>query len=269
MTAAFPLIDIGVNMTNKRFHNDLDEVIARAQAEGIIHMVVTGTSVEESRAAAVLAQQYRSCLSSTAGVHPHNAREWSAACEAELRELHLDESVVAVGECGLDFNRDFSPRDQQEKAFAAQLELAVRLNKPVFLHERDAHQRFFAILKEYRDQLPNAVVHCFTGTKKEAFAYLDLDCHLGITGWLCDERRADDLREAVPHVPLDRLMLETDAPYLVPRTLRPRPKRNEPAYLPEVLRALASVAGKPVEEVASQTLSNTQRFFGLRAESEV
>ena len=267
----YPLIDIGVNLTNSRFVKDLDGILANGQAENIARMIVTGTSVEESRAALELAAHYNdgsstgygNYLCTTAGVHPHAASSWGIDSESEIRELISHAAVVAVGECGLDFNRDFSPRDQQEKCFAAQLEIAAETTKPVFLHERDAHLRFAEILKSYRDHLSGAVVHCFTGNKRELFNYLDLDCYIGITGWLCDERRGDDLREAVRHAPLNRLMLETDAPYLTPRTIRPRPKRNEPAYLPHILAELAELLKLPVADVAAQTLANTKSFFKL------
>lgn len=260
---SLPLIDIGVNLTSKRFAQDLDDVIGRAREAGLVHAVVTGTSASESRAALELALEYPDFLSCTAGVHPHNARDWNIDTGSEVRELLRQPQVKAVGECGLDFNRDFSPRDQQENCFAAQLEIAAETGKPVFLHERDAHERFAAILREYRDHLPAVVVHCFTGNKKELFTYLDLDCYLGITGWLCDERRGDELRQAVCHAPLARLMIETDAPYLTPRTLKPRPNRNEPAFLPEVLKALAEILQEPVEDVAVQTAANARAFFQL------
>lgn len=260
-----PLIDIGVNLTNKCFHDDFDDVIDRAQQSGIVHAVVTGTSLGESRQALELVERCPEFLSCTAGVHPHVAKHWNQRVASEIRELLKAKHVVAAGECGLDFNRDFSPRDQQEKCFAEQLELAVESAKPVFLHERDAHIRFVDILKDYRDHLPGAVVHCFTGTKREMFTYLDHDCYIGITGWLCDERRSDDLREAVRHLPLERLMLETDAPYLTPRTIRPRPPkgRNEPAYLPYVLESLTELLPLPAERIAEQTVMNSQAFFGL------
>jgi TatD DNase family protein len=163
----------------------------------------------------------------------------------------------------LDFNRDFSPRSHQEQWFEAQLELAFALELPLFLHERDAHERFLEILRPYRDRVPAAVVHCFTGTQDELQAYLDLDLHIGITGWICDERRGLHLQELVRSIPLNRLMLETDAPYLTPRTLRPKPKsgRNEPAFLPYVLETVAQAMAKPPEVVADATTQTARQFF--------
>ena len=173
----------------------------------------------------------------------------------------------AVGECGLDFDRDFSPRPLQEKALEEQLALAVELQMPVFLHEREASQRLLEILRDYRDRLPAAVVHCFTGERRALYAYLDLDLHIGITGWVCDERRGTHLHPLLRDIPDERLMLETDAPFLLPRTLRPKPKsgRNEPAFLGEVLREVALHRGQPEDSLAAQTTRNARAFFGIPA----
>jgi TatD DNase family protein len=204
-------------------------------------------------------------LYATAGVHPHNARSCDQRTIATLRELLAHPEVVALGECGLDYNRNFSPRPVQDRWFEAQLELAVETQRPLFLHERDAHAPFLALLSKYRPRLKAAVVHCFTGTLEEARAYLDLDLHLGITGWINDDRRGQPLRQVVRQLPLDRLMLETDAPFLLPRDMLPRPKegRNEPAYLPHVLRRVAEAMGKTAEEVAHETTQTARRFFAL------
>jgi TatD DNase family protein len=206
-------------------------------------------------------------LSSTAGVHPHHAHGFDAAQGAELRDLLNQPQVVAVGECGLDYFRNFSPRDAQRAAFAAQLKLAAAARKPVFLHQRDAHADFTAMLREFRTSLTGGVAHCFTGGRSELEDYLALDLSVGITGWVNDERRGQGLREAVPHIPGDRLMLETDAPYLLPRDLDPKPKsrRNEPGYLPHIARTVASLRGEPLEAVAAATTANAIRFFGLSA----
>ena len=181
---------------------------------------------------------------------------------AELRRLAAFEQVVAIGECGLDFNRDFSPRPQQEKWFEAQVALAEELQMPLFLHERDAAQRFYDILTAGRKSVP-AVVHCFTGSRDSLKMYLDLGLHIGITGWICDERRGKPLRELVREIPLDRLMIETDAPFLLPRSMRVKPKdgRNEPCFLPYVLQAVADCVGKPTGEVARATTATARNFF--------
>ena len=257
------LIDIGANLTHPAFHADLDAVLSRAHEAGVAQMVVTGTSVPESTTALALAKP-RESLFCTVGVHPHNARECDDSTIPALRVLAQQPKVVAIGECGLDFNRNYSPHPDQEKWFRAQVELAVELKKPLFLHSRDAADDFARVLKDYA--LPNAVAHCFTGGKAELHSYLDLGLYVGITGWICDERRGAHLLELVRDIPADRLMLETDSPYLTPRTMRPQPKarRNEPAFLPHVLKTVAQALGRPAEEVAEQTTRNARTFFGLQ-----
>ncbi len=259
------LIDIGVNLTHKSFHQDLDAVIERAISAGVVQMVVTGTDLRESTAAQVLASKYPRVLYSTAGVHPHDAKHWTDQAAALLAELAETPEVVAIGETGLDFYRDYSPRRDQEHAFEAQLELAADLGISVFLHEREARGRFFPILERYRDRLPRAVLHCFTGGPYELAACRDLDLHVGITGWICDERRGQHLLQLVPKIPEDRLMLETDAPFILPRNIRPRPKerRNEPAFLPHILQAVADALDGDLEAVADATTRTARTFFGL------
>lgn len=259
------LIDIGVNLAHRRFSADRDAVVARALAAGVRVMLITGTSVRASREARALAAARRGTLWSTAGIHPHEARDATPEAIGELRELARDPAVRAIGECGLDFDRMFSPREDQERGLARQLELAAELGLPVFLHERSAHDRFLAILREHRSRLRGAVVHCFTGSAAELEAYLALDLHIGITGWICDERRGLELRSLIPRIPRDRLMIETDAPFLLPRDLakRPRDGRNEPAYLPQVLAAVARAAGRPAAELAEDTTRTARAFFAL------
>lgn len=262
------LIDIGINLTSSQYRADVDQVIQHAYAAQVLQMVITGTSEQESQQALQLGDKYDPALQhlfSTAGVHPHHAKDWSSHTHATVSTLLQNPRVKAVGECGLDFNRNFSPRAAQEKAFNEQLALAVTLQKPVFMHERDAAETFCAILRDYRDQLSSGVVHCFTGEKKALFAYLDMDLHIGITGWICDERRGLHLQELVKAIPANRLMLETDGPYLLPRTLKEKPdnRRNEPAYLPEVCRIVSKCRGETPQHTASQTSQNARAFFNL------
>lgn len=262
------LIDIGVNLTHASFKDQGQALLERALAAGVCQMVLTGTSLDASEEALKLCQQLDDTgqrLFCTAGIHPHDAKHWRSEDTNRLRTLLEEPLVRAVGECGLDFNRDFSPRPAQEKALEEQLALAVEMQMPVFLHERDAHPRLLQILRNYRDQLPAAVVHCFTGEKAALFAYLDLDLHIGITGWICDERRGSHLQPLVREIPEQRLMLETDAPYLLPRSLRPKPKngRNEPAFLVEVLREVARWRQQPLAHVALASTLCSRTFFGL------
>jgi TatD DNase family protein len=259
------LIDIGSNLTHSSFAADLEAVMDRAAAAGVRRQVVTGADLASSRAAAALAAAHPGALWCTAGVHPHHATELEPGRREELEEMLSLPRVVAVGECGLDYFRDFSPRAAQRQAFVAQLEIAAAAAKPVFLHQRDAHEDFTAILAEFLPALAGGVAHCFTGGPRELEAYLALGLSIGVTGWVCDERRGADLREAVPRIPAERLMIETDAPYLLPRDLEPRPKsrRNEPAFLPHIARAVAALRGESPDALAAATVRNAVRFFGL------
>jgi TatD DNase family protein len=264
------LVDIGVNLTHPSFADRHESVLQRAYAAGVSQLVLTGTSVQASEQALQLCAQLEpqaQRLFATAGVHPHDAASWNADTARQLLSLLKQPRCRAVGECGLDFNRDIAPRAQQEKVLEQQLALAVELQLPVFLHERDADQRLLAIVREFRDQLPAAVLHCFTGEKRALFNYLDLDLHIGITGWVCDERRGSHLHPLLREIPSSRLMLESDAPYLLPRSLRPKPKggQNEPAYLPEVLREVALHREVSLQLLAEQTSDCARLFFKLPA----
>ena len=263
------LVDIGANLTHAAFRGDLAQVLGRAQQAGLSTIVVTGTSLEASAQAARLAEAHPDLLRATAGIHPHHAGDCNAQTIPALRALAAHPLVVALGECGLDFNRNYSPHPDQTRWFVAQLELACELGKPLFLHSRDAHPRFAEIVRAHRDRMPRAVAHCFTGERDELRAYLDLDLYIGITGWICDERRGLRLRELVSEIPLDRLMLETDAPYLTPRDLRPQPKarRNEPAFLAHILRSVAQARGETPEALGAATARNARRFFDLEGET--
>lgn len=259
------LVDIGANLTHKSFAHDLDEVIASALAAGVSHIILTGTDLESSQLAQQLSAEKPDLFSSTAGFHPHVAASFTETELAQISDIASHEQVVAVGETGLDYNRNFSGKKEQLLAFEQHLQLAVELKKPVFLHQRDAHEDFHRLLSRYRSELVGGVVHCFTDTEAALLSYLDLDMHIGITGWICDERRGLDLQELVKKVPPDRLLLETDAPYLLPRTLKPKPKtrRNEPRYLREVLSCVAQNSGRSEESIASDSYRNATELFKL------
>jgi TatD DNase family protein len=261
------LVDIGANLTHESFRPDFDAVLERARAHGLSRIIVTGASDGGSRAALELARAHPGFLHATAGVHPHHAHEYDGDTDALLRRLVAEPGVVAVGETGLDYYRSYSPHAAQVDAFERQLAIAVDCGKPLFLHQRDAHADFIACLDRVRGRIGAAVVHCFTGERAELLAYLDRGFYIGITGWICDERRGAHLRELVRLIPPDRLLIETDAPYLLPRDLRPKPshRRNEPMYLAHVCAAVAAARGEAVEETAAITSANARRFFNLPA----
>ena len=262
------LIDIGANLADASFDSDRDAVIERAAAAGVAHMIVTGTGLEESEAALALAEENPGAFRCTAGIHPHLATRWTESpreARERLGKVLESELALAGGECGLDYFRNLSPPDAQRAAFVGQLELAAEHGKPVFLHQRDAHDDFLAILKDSGVREVGGVAHCFTGGPAEAESYLELGLYIGITGWICDERRNHDLLKAIPLLPLDRVLLETDSPYLLPRRpdVKPRKRRrNEPEFLPYVARALARHMRVAPDELAQAARRNTRALFG-------
>ncbi|MBJ7223440.1 MULTISPECIES: 3'-5' ssDNA/RNA exonuclease TatD [unclassified Brenneria] len=259
------MFDIGVNLTSTQFAKDRGQVIARAKQAGVRGMLVTGTNVDESRQALALALAYPDYCWATAGVHPHDASRWQASAAEQIYRMAQSDPVVAIGECGLDFNRNFSPPEQQEQAFSAQLALAAELSLPVFLHCRDAHARFITLLTPWLSKLPAAVIHCFTGNRSELEECLSAGLMIGITGWVCDERRGLELRALLTDIPADRLLLETDAPYLLPRDLTPKPasRRNESCFLPHIVRQVAGWREEDAAWLGQKTDENARRVFQL------
>lgn len=263
-----PLVDIGANLTHESFQRDLGDVIARAKAAHVSTLIVTGTDIDHAEQAVAMAKQFKGVYA-TAGVHPHDAKGWNSDVASQLKALHERPEVVAVGECGLDFNRNFSSPQEQERAFEAQLGLAVESGLPLFLHERDAGQRMQDILRSWRDDISDAVIHCFTADRATLHGYLDLDLHIGLTGWICDERRGHSLRTLVNDIPLERLMVETDCPYLLPRNLPAKLKgrRHEPALLPWIVKEIALWHNVSEAELGAATTRTALRFFRIDAAS--
>lgn len=258
-------IDIAVNLVGSALEAQAEQVISDAVAAGVSPLILIGSELDESARCVALCQQYPQQLFTTAGVHPHHASSWNGSSTERQRELCAAHAVVAVGECGLDFNRNYSTPVAQRQAFAAQLALAVELQLPILMHERDAHQDFLAMVQEYRPQLSGALLHCFTGDIAQAEAYLELGLHLGVTGWVCDERRGQALAETVTIIPDDKLLLETDSPYLLPRNMKPKPKssKNQPKYLPHIANYVAQLRQQPADQLAQQCYNNSVKFFGL------
>lgn len=260
--------DIGVNLFSQQFAADRQQVLERAAAAGVTQLVLIGSDLAESKQNLLLCQaasqqQAQLTLITTAGVHPHYASQVSDDWLAQLKQLLSANLVAAVGECGLDFNRDFSPRPQQQQIFAEQLQLAVQYKKPVYLHERDAFDSQVALLKHY--QIQHGVAHCFTGNVQQLRAYLDLGLYIGITGWVCDDKRGTELQQAISYIPDDRLLLETDAPFLMPKNMQPKPKsrRNEPANLSYVAQKVAQLKHLSLTELSALTIANSQRLFNF------
>jgi len=262
---SYPLIDIGANLTHNSFDDDRAAMMQRAEDAGVSRMIVTGSSNQGSLDAVKLAETEPGRLYATAGVHPHHAADFDASSVALISELAQKDAVVAIGECGLDYFRNFSPRSAQLAAFQSQLDIASETALPVFLHQRDAHDDFVEVLEPMLPKVSRAVAHCFTGEGESLREYLAMGLWIGITGWICDERRGAHLHDIVSIIPDDRLLIETDSPYLLPRTIQPKPKsrRNEPAFLPEVLRIVAEARSQSEEHVARITTENAQLFFGL------
>ena len=263
------LVDIGVNLSSDRFSDDTEDVLQSAWANGVEKLILTGTSVKESKKVLDLLKDHRQhfpgTLHATAGIHPHYANEFCSTSVQSLRNLTDDPRVVAVGETGLDFYRNLSSIENQVKSFEAHLELASEIGLPLFMHEREASKRQIAILRSYRNGFTKGVIHCFTGNRKTLYKYLDMDLYIGITGWICDERRGLELQKIVADIPLERLMVETDSPYLLPRNMAfpPKSRRNEPAFLPWVIAGIAKCRPESEVEILEQTGKTATEFFRL------
>lgn len=264
------MIDIGVNLTHPSLQKQLGEITQNAMNAGVIHQIITGTCLESSRQALEIAQTNSNYFSSTAGCHPHDAKDFKADDGKLLIELSKNSAVVAIGECGLDFNRNYSPQDIQKAVFEQQVAIACEVKLPLFMHQRDAHQTLIEILSQFDGQYTNGIIHCFTGDKQQMKECLDIGLYIGITGWLCDERRGHDLQEALSYLPLDRMMIETDSPFLLPRNIKPKPKSrtNVPENLPWVVKQIASILNITEAFVAEQTTNNTKDFFALNKQLE-
>lgn len=253
--------DAGVNLLDRRFN--AQEIVTRAIDAGVSRLCIITTHPNEWEQAVNLHNQFPQICCFTIGIHPHNAKDALAHDFECLREFAQLPGAVAIGECGLDFNRNFSPKAVQISVFESQLEIASELNMPVYLHERDAFKEQFACLDTMRGKLVGGIAHCFTGNKQTLDAYLNLGLYIGVTGWVCDENRGIELRSAVPHIPLNKIILETDAPYLYPKTLRPRKRNNEPAFLPHIGEQVSDLLEISSEKLRSYSYVNACRLFSL------
>lgn len=263
------MIDIGANLAAKDFDADLDEVLQRGFAAGVEKIIITGScfnSIPKAQKIVMDRQDiYKNKLFYTGGIHPHHSDEWDKNSADFLKKFALDKYCLASGEMGLDFYRNFVDKQIQLAAFRSQLEVAIELQKPIFMHERDASATMIKELKEHIYELPKIVIHCFTGDRQALEAYLEAGFYIGITGWICDPKRGEHLLDLVKLIPQDKLMLETDSPYLLPKTIRPKPKsrRNEPKYLSFVAEKVAHALAIETQTLIEQTSANASAFFGL------
>ncbi|TDF35746.1 hydrolase TatD [Alteromonadaceae bacterium M269] len=258
--------DVGINLTDRRFEKRIDDLLSHSANADVSHLLAIGTSLEDSLDTLDLIREKTSrtiTIKSTAGFHPHNAKLMKDGDSESLAALLNQPEVVAIGECGLDFNRNFSPPDVQLRVFETQLELASDLKLPIYLHERDAFEHQIQLLRKYSSAAANGLVHCFTGNVEQLNHYLELGLSVGITGWVCDPERGKELREALKELPLDKLLLETDAPYLAPKDIRPRPKYNQPSLLPHIAQTVADIKHISVGELKEQSFANACRLFSI------
>lgn len=263
------MIDVGVNLLNRQFVDDLDDVLARARSTPIAFMLVTSTDLEDTAAAIGLSKQHDD-LACTAGVHPHVAKDVPPGWLERLKILAAAPEVVAIGETGLDFNRNFSPAELQRDVFLAQIELAAELALPLFVHDRDSDGAVAEMLAPFATDLNGVVAHCFTGTRKDLDRYLEAGYYIGITGWVCDTRRGEGLRELVPQIPLDKLLIETDAPFLLPHGATAptaNKRRNEPCLLPCIAAQIARLHDLDVGVIDTATSANAKRLFKIEEPS--
>ena len=254
--------DIGVNLTHESFENDYKNVIENAFENSVDRICLTGTSIEDSEKCIEITKKFHGNLISTVGIHPHYADNFDKSSKIVLKKLALNENVKAIGETGLDFNRNFSSKEKQIESFHTHIEIANDLDMPMFLHQRDAHKVFIECINDVKIK-SKAVVHCFTGNISELYEYLNMDLFIGITGWLCDPMRGKDLEKAIVEIPLNKLMIETDSPYLLPKNLKVKGRRNEPKFLPEIFNKIVSLRSETSEELQNQIYLNSLNFFNL------
>lgn len=253
--------DIGLNLFCRQFP-DPEKIIRNAATTGI-SCILTGTDMKENKRVDAFVKNHD--VYGTAGIHPHNADSAKKEDFDLIEEIITsNDKIVAVGECGLDFDRMFSTRENQIRCLEKHIVLAERLNKPLFLHEREAADEFVRRFKKHEDICSKSVVHCFTGDKGTLDRYLNMGFSIGITGWICDDRRAGQLREAVKLIPLDRILIETDAPYLTPRNVPGLDRTNVPENIIYVARELAKYMKVEEELLIKHAKENTERIFCIQ-----
>jgi len=261
-TVTMKLFDSHCHLDDRAYDNDIPEVVKRMNTAGVAAAMIIGTTLPRSIKAVSLAESFPGLYASV-GIHPHDAKSCNEATLKTFRNLAKNPVVRAWGEIGLDFNRMFSPRETQEKWLIRQLEIAAELNLPVIFHERDSNGRLIEILRTYFKNVKNGVIHCFSGNKTELKQYLDFGLYIGITGIVTIKGRGADLRKLVPFIPVERILIETDAPYLTPAPEKNHIMRNEPAFVRSVLLKLAAVREEDPEYLSAKIWDNTRRLYGI------
>ncbi len=256
-------IDIACNFTHESYKDNLNEVITNAELEGVEKFVLLCASLADLELIKEIQIYAPEKFFITAGIHPHHATEILDSNYDNLLDRLQSINPNVIGETGLDYFRNISPPDVQKKSFSMHIEIAKELSLPLYLHQRNAHDDFIRAIKENRNNFPKFIVHCFTGTQKELDEYLELGAYIGLTGWICDANRNIDLRQSIKNIPIDRMMIETDCPYLIPRNLPNKPKKNinEPKYLPHIANEIANLIGVEIDELKLATRNNAINFF--------
>ena len=256
-------IDIACNFTHESFKNNLDAVIANAENVGVEKFVLLSASLKDLDPIQIIKSKSPEKYFICSGIHPHHADEIKDINQNKLLEKLRSTRPNAIGETGLDYFRNISPPNIQRDAFKIQIDIAKELELPLYLHQRDAHDDFIKIIKENINNFPKFVVHCFTGSQSQLDQYLELGAYIGLTGWICDARRNIELRESIKNIPIERMMIETDCPYLIPKNIIDKPKNNinEPKYLPHIAQEICDLIGIKIEELKAATSKNAYDFF--------
>tara|TARA_B100000131_G_scaffold201277_1_gene193404 strand:- start:184 stop:969 length:786 start_codon:yes stop_codon:yes gene_type:complete len=257
------LADSCFNFTHESFKKDLDSVIDDSISSGVQYLFCPASREIEIDSILSVCKKMPNNIFAGVGIHPHYSSELKPNTYKNLKDYVAHSSVKAIGEIGLDYFRNFQSPEIQIKCFENLLELSRETKMPAFLHHRDAFSDFYPILNNAIDELPASVVHCFTGDEKELKSFLDLGLYIGITGWICDPKRGNEVKDLLKYVPIDRMLIETDAPYLLPKDLNIKPKnnRNEPKFLPHILSTIAEELNLSEDDLAQMTTNNFKFLF--------